>query len=334
MSALQCPSCRIIEPGSVISHALDESFTCTGCQFVWPHVVLRDARVPVMVQGAPWWPPLLEGATKWLPDMPQLQQMLDDDNADVRSSAEQMLIWAAAHWGHRAQPEVDHCDLSWIADWLPVSDDLPDHPILLLGCSAGGEVVHLRDLARPVYAMDLSPWPVLFAASLGQLTQPGLPWRPRAGAFALSPLELLENDTEMLKTTQFVIGDALNPPFAAETFSLVIALNLLDAVAEPALLLGQCEALLQPGGAILLATPYNWRDEITQKQHRLSVLFPDDTDEATGVEALLTGNVLPDHFGNLQMIKSNKALPWSVPLHPRHRAHYQMHVMLLRKLSS
>lgn len=60
-----------------------------------------------------------------------------------------------------------------------------------------------------------------------------------------------------------VVGDAADPPFLAHSFDLVLAINLLDTVPDPRLVLGQADALLRPGGTLALSCPYAWSPERT-----------------------------------------------------------------------
>ncbi|MBM3790532.1 MAG: class I SAM-dependent methyltransferase, partial [Acidobacteria bacterium] len=53
----------------------------------------------------------------------------------------------------------------------------------------------------------------------------------------------------------FVQGDIHAPPLEAEAFSVVSALSFLDAVADPIFALGQLDALLAPGGLLVIGTP-------------------------------------------------------------------------------
>ena len=60
-----------------------------------------------------------------------------------------------------------------------------------------------------------------------------------------------------------VLADALDPPFRGEAFDAVLAVNLLDSCRDPFLLLQQADALLRPGGTLVLVCPFHWREEVT-----------------------------------------------------------------------
>lgn len=60
-----------------------------------------------------------------------------------------------------------------------------------------------------------------------------------------------------------VVGDAANPPFLAHAFDTVLVVNLLDSVPDPRTVLGQADALLCPGGTLILSCPYAWDPALT-----------------------------------------------------------------------
>lgn len=60
-----------------------------------------------------------------------------------------------------------------------------------------------------------------------------------------------------------LLADALEPPLPGGAFDAVVALNLLDSCRDPLLLLQQMDALLAPGGTLVLASPFAWDPAIT-----------------------------------------------------------------------
>jgi putative 4-mercaptohistidine N1-methyltranferase len=65
---------------------------------------------------------------------------------------------------------------------------------------------------------------------------------------------------------EFFQGDACNlkPQFAG--YDLVIAANLIDRLYSPRKFLGTVHERLNPGGLLLLASPYTWMEEHTPRE--------------------------------------------------------------------
>jgi len=66
---------------------------------------------------------------------------------------------------------------------------------------------------------------------------------------------------------EFFQGDAhnLKPQFTG--YDLVLAANLLDRLYDPARFLGTIHLRLNPGGLLVLASPYTWLEEFTKKEN-------------------------------------------------------------------
>ena len=76
------------------------------------------------------------------------------------------------------------------------------------------------------------------------------------------------------KRVCFRTGDALNLPMLG-MFDLVLAANLADRVKDPKRLLQKVlPALVQPGGLLLLTSPYTWSAEFTPPANWLRNSFP------------------------------------------------------------
>lgn len=62
----------------------------------------------------------------------------------------------------------------------------------------------------------------------------------------------------LARTATIVCADALDPPLVPGVFDRVVALNVLDSVADPRQLLAVIDALARPGGEIVVSCPYQW----------------------------------------------------------------------------
>ncbi len=65
------------------------------------------------------------------------------------------------------------------------------------------------------------------------------------------------------RRVHFQVGDATNLPEDLGSFDVVLAANLICRLAEPALFLQRLPGLLNPGGQLLLTTPFTWLGEFT-----------------------------------------------------------------------
>jgi len=66
-----------------------------------------------------------------------------------------------------------------------------------------------------------------------------------------------------------VCCDALDPPFSGDQFASILALNLVDSVHDPALMLGQSHAMLASGGLLTVTSPFTWRTNVTPAERWL-----------------------------------------------------------------
>jgi SAM-dependent methyltransferase len=60
-------------------------------------------------------------------------------------------------------------------------------------------------------------------------------------------------------------GDACSLPPGIGTFDAVLAANLLCRVPSPAACLNEIDAALNPGGILVLTSPFTWLEEYTDK---------------------------------------------------------------------
>jgi putative 4-mercaptohistidine N1-methyltranferase len=67
----------------------------------------------------------------------------------------------------------------------------------------------------------------------------------------------------------FQVGDAMNLPDDVGSFDLVLAANLICRLAEPARFLQRLPRLVNPGGQLLITTPFTWLAEYTSRSNWL-----------------------------------------------------------------
>lgn len=128
--------------------------------------------------------------------------------------------------------------------------------------------------------------------------------------------------------------DALALPFAPGLADVVAALNLLDCVPSPRDLLAGMAAALAPGGALLLATPYDWAAHATPPAAWIgghSQRAADGGAAEPFLRALLTEGAHPQSVAGLATVGEAARFPWQTRLHDRSFVGYAAHLLALRK---
>lgn len=128
-----------------------------------------------------------------------------------------------------------------------------------LGCSTGRHTFELAKNSELTIGLDLN-LDHLRKADRFQRTGTVRYKRVTGG----TRFEEIETNYKPTENAFFIMGDALNPPFKMESFDHVSALNMLDSVKVPLILLGQINALIRHGGTLLLGSPYEWKQEISE----------------------------------------------------------------------
>ncbi len=127
--------------------------------------------------------------------------------------------------------------------------------------------------------------------------------------------------------------DATALPFASESADMIVALNLLDCVADPVALLRAMMAALRPGGAMLLATPFDWSTRATPVTGWIGGHSQRGEGEGAAeplLLALLTDGANPQSIAGLK-ITGICDQPWHTRLHDRSSVLYKTHLVALRR---
>jgi len=131
-----------------------------------------------------------------------------------------------------------------------------------LGCAVGRSTFELARKVPQVVGIDFSR---SFIQAAQQLQKKGrLPFdlleegnRSRR-SLAQAPAKTLR------QRVSFLSGDALRLPKNLGTFDLLLAANLIDRLPHPKKFLSQVlPSLVNPGGKVLLTSPYTWTTEYT-----------------------------------------------------------------------
>ncbi|MBN2126192.1 MAG: hypothetical protein JW821_17970, partial [Deltaproteobacteria bacterium] len=114
----------------------------------------------------------------------------------------------------------------------------------------------------------------------------------------------------------------------AESFDLVAAVNLLDSLRLPLILLGQADALLRPGGRLILSSPYEWREEICDPGQWLEAA---DMDSPAVIRGILEGRLMPETGIHYRVAEEHMDVPWVLRNHRHSWALFMDHVLLATK---
>lgn len=342
---LICPACAArtgdrIELRSleVVSRALAAAgeliegvLRCTGCDRRYP--VIDGAPVVMRDLGA-----FLGGAGAALLQRdasPEVLGALAEAGTDDSPLSQQAALRSSyldASWGDRAEPRPDGpagvFGFSALAEKLAARAAVKVDRAVELGCGVGRGLSILSRGAALAVGVDASPWALRCARRLlaGQqlaygrrdsgrtysraVIDPGAP----AGPGGARP----PSDSLAAPGVQLLCADVLSPPLAPGTFDRVAALNVLDAVSSPRLLLDVAASLLAPGGELLLCAPYAWKSGITDEGHRLG---PDP--EAALREGL--------HARGLLIEDEDLHVPWLLRRDARAASLYDTHWVRARK---
>lgn len=181
------------------------------------------------------------------------------------------------------------------------SKHTPQKRALDLGCATGRASFELAHVFDEVTGIDFSARFIQVGAVL-----------QREGRIAYTRLEEGETTTHQDHTlaefgledtanrVQFWQGDACNlkPHFSG--YDLVLATNLIDRLYEPSLFLATVHRRINPGGVLVLTSPYTWLEEYTRKAHWIGGYYDQKQQPVLTIDGLKT--ILSEHFHLLEVL--------------------------------
>lgn len=328
---LVCVTCRASDDaGRLHVHALDpagpDALVCPGCRAAYPVVdevaVLLPAGVhPTDPLGAldPAWPP---------PVGPWCDALATADPASPAFVETTLLgTYGLGHLPALAPTEAlrkalaPRLELNGLVEsWLSRHSPARDLPILELGAALGTHApTWLSRTDAEVALLDLRPSMARLSRRLLRAERVAIPWRRVARRFEPLTLELPGPPVDP-RRVRHVIADALAPPFLAERFGLVVAFGLIDAIWDPWVLLGQLDALVAPGGLLLLAQPFHYEPHAQSPDAWL--------DGPAALRRALAGGLPGLEHLDFRVLEEADTVPWPLPAHNRLVHHYMAHVVL------
>jgi len=176
-----------------------------------------------------------------------------------------------------------------------------------LGCAVGRSAFELTRTAQKVIGIDLSQ---RFISAAQEIQQSGeIQFRRHEEGNAYTSISRRLDPAIDRSRCQFEVGDALRLRSDLGTFDFILAANLIDRVHSPKELLAVLRRLLNPGGHLLIASPYTWLSEFTPTQQWLGAI--QTWSETTTLRAIR------ENLGNKFELVSSKDLPFLIREHSR-----------------
>lgn len=273
---------------------------------------------------------------------PAVESLLGDaagPGSGLESIRQHVSSYAWDHWGDQdpepfgpvpggGLPGAVSRNLAEAFDKL--GDDLPEGPVLDIGCAAGRTVTDAAErLGRDVLGIDLS---VSLArcgrqAVVGGRVNYGL---RRVGLVYDRRSYALAHGAE--KRGDVWLCDALALPFSAGTFALAIGMNVVDCMRDPRAGLIEISRVLADEGRAVLSIPFDWAGQVTPVEAWLGG-HSQRSGHAGSPEAILDLLLSegPLAAGSLRRAGSVAEVPWHVRLHDRSCMYYSAYLVVARK---
>lgn len=239
-------------------------------------------------------------------------------------------------WDHYADLDIEHPNkdqkpgsvLQNLAEALQLAGVAPSGPVIDAGCSAGRTSFELAARTqRLVLGVDLH-FPMLRLAA--EVLRHGVVRYPHRLAGLVYERREFPVQLASPGHVDFWACDATALPFPPDTFALASALNLLDCVAEPRVLLESLSAALKPCGKLVITCPYDWSPAATPVEawvggHSQRSAMKGSPELV--LRSLLQENEHPSAVSGLKLIGERERLPWQVRLHDRSMMRYDVHLV-------
>ncbi|MFT4436971.1 methyltransferase domain-containing protein [Caballeronia sp. 15715] len=188
----------------------------------------------------------------YLPEMPPEKLLVRDDESDFYGKnywlERQKDAFGTADIFSRARSDLTERNLHWLKTLLKYRSP-SDGKALELGCSHGSFVALMRMAGFDASGVELSPWVVDFAQKTF-----GIP-------VSLGPIENLD--------------------ITPGSLDVLIAMDVLEHLPDPATTMGRCLELLKPDGLLLLQTPQfiggaSYEEFVAGQNRFLEMLIPEE----------------------------------------------------------
>jgi SAM-dependent methyltransferase len=236
------------------------------------------------------------------------------DDAPYARLLEHLSIYLDAHWGDRASPPPDPgFGARELAERIRAL--APVGRAVELGCSVGRMVAELP--AEHVVGLDLQFGAVRRARRL--LDGERVAYARRIAGRYYAPASIAAGDLAVPASRRALLcADVLDPPLIPAAYDRVVALNMLDSVARPRLLLSIMDGLCRPGGEIVLSSPYAWQSSVMEDDQRIGGADP-ARDVAEAIRSMG------------YRLEEQAEVPWTLRRDARSAVAYRVHYLRARK---
>jgi len=180
--------------------------------------------------------------------------------------------------------------------------------VLDLGCAVGRSSFELARICGSVVGIDYSH---RFIEAATALRDNGiLPYLRKDEGDLTTALEAKVPEGIDRSRVSFQQADATQLPEDLGSFDALLAANLIDRLDDPKAFLDSLPGLLNPGGQLVITSPYTWLEEYTPKENWLGGFEKDDVGRRTvdGLEEALSA-----HFVKVREV----VLPFLIREHAR-----------------
>jgi putative 4-mercaptohistidine N1-methyltranferase len=154
-----------------------------------------------------------------------------------------------------------------VSECLDVSRLRGDSRALELGCAVGRSSFELAKHCNSVRGIDYSR---AFIAAAKELQQRGELVYRRTDEGDLWTRLTARVPTEIDRSrVRFEVGDAMDLRDHLGAFDVVLMANLIDRLRVPRRGLERLPGLVNPGGQLIISSPYTWLEEFTPREHWL-----------------------------------------------------------------
>lgn len=161
---------------------------------------------------------------------------------------------------------VKNLSVALVEKALSVHDSSKMHHALDLGCAVGRASFELAGYFERVTGIDFSARFIQVGVYLQEGSEISYKRLKEGEVYSLEHIDMAQlGYKDVAHKVHFLQGDACNLKPHLKGYDLVIASNLIDRLYEPKGFLEDIKHRVNKGGTLLIASPYTWLEEFTQK---------------------------------------------------------------------